>query len=186
MNVELLSLSSSDQMSSEIGDVFRTNAHKILQTHGFSVKELIAAIERCADGKVATRTISGYLSRAESAKRNPTISTLQTMVAGFNALGICIDESDLLRRGDVTVSDSINIDAYVTSVKSALSVGMKVNASVEDIVLAGLVNYLKALNGSMDDMALAESIFSARQALLPKNTENRELIVEPSKKHESR
>lgn len=167
MNVELLSLNSSDPSSPEIGDVFRENAHNILKTHGFSVKEFIAAIEKIADGKVATRTISGYLSRSETAKRNPTISTLQTMVSGFNALGICVDESDLLRRGDVSVSESINIDAYVTSVKSALTVGMKVSASVEDIVLAGLVNYLKALNESMDDMTLAESIFSARQALHP-------------------
>lgn len=165
MNVELLNQNSPAQLSSDIGDVFRANAHKILQTHGFTVKDLISAIEKNADGKVASRTISGYLSRAESAKRNPTISTLQTMVAGFNALGVCVDESDLLKRGDLSTSDSINIDSFVTSVKSALTVGMKVNASIEDMVLAGLVNYVKSLNSAMDDMALAENIFSARQAL---------------------
>lgn len=166
MNVELLSLNTSDQISSEIGDVFRTNALKALQSNGFSVKDLISAIDKIADGKVAGRTISGYLSRAETSKRNPTIATLQTMVSGFNALGVCISESDLLKRGEQSLGDAINIDAYVTSVKSALTVGMKVNASVEDIVLAGLVNYLKVQNQSMDDMALAESIFTARQSLV--------------------
>ncbi len=147
-----------------IGDVFRENTYRILKQHDLSVKDLILSIEQCAPGKVAARTLSGYLSHSASAKRNPTISTLQAMVQGFRQLGIFIDETDLIRRQDASVQ-SIDIEAFISSMRSAMLLGKDVNADISDILLAGLVGYLKSVSADLDDETMAKYIFSARQIL---------------------